>query len=191
MFNEVKNITTRQAFISILVFTGGIAPGVLSIFYFDPELFKSLDVLKLVILSMGISLPIVWLNLFVASIHVRSVNLKDRLNGEPSKTYSSTEEKNKDELLFEFIVALWSSSVVFYTTFVFIFFKELSIEYALFYAAGFQVFVYVLAALTHLSNKKLQKELDGKGEGDHLASFELAPLDFQVVPSEPKEIKGL
>ncbi|WP_415885932.1 hypothetical protein ACMXYO_15040 [Neptuniibacter sp. QD37_6] len=137
MFNEVKNITARQAFIGILVFTGAIAPGVLSIFYFDPELFKSLDAFKLVILSMGISLPVVWLNLFVASIHVHSVNLKDRLNGEPSQIYSSKEEKNKDELLFEFIVALWSSSVVFYTTFAFIFFKGLSIEYALFYAAGF------------------------------------------------------
>jgi hypothetical protein len=65
---EIKDIDSSSAASAGIFFFSLLGPGVLTIFLFNRELFISLDTIKLVILSLSISVPGVILPIFMSSI---------------------------------------------------------------------------------------------------------------------------
>ena len=62
MFQDLAQLKwTRLLFYFIVVLTI-LAPGILIIFYFRPELFEELDAVKICLLAMGITTPVVAIN---------------------------------------------------------------------------------------------------------------------------------
>jgi hypothetical protein len=62
IIDQAKKLEAQHFVMSILGFVGVISPGFLILFIFKRDLFISLDVLKLILLSVSLSLPIVWCN---------------------------------------------------------------------------------------------------------------------------------
>ena len=68
MIKEIKALTYNQTTGAIMAFLSVVSPGVLLIYLYNPELFASLETLKLILFSVSLSLPIVFLNIPVAEI---------------------------------------------------------------------------------------------------------------------------
>jgi hypothetical protein len=62
LIEAMRQIKPHEIMRSILVFLSTVAPGVLVIFYYKPELIHELDVLKLIVLSAAITLPLIVVN---------------------------------------------------------------------------------------------------------------------------------
>ena len=72
---DLKNISTDK---TILVFLMNllmlVSPGILWIFYFSPEFFKELDIVKLLVLSSSFSFPVVILFGFLRALKYQKLN---------------------------------------------------------------------------------------------------------------------
>lgn len=62
LFQDIREIKTEQFAAYVIIFLAVIAPGLLMIYLFEIELFKSLETLKLIIFAMAISLPLPAIN---------------------------------------------------------------------------------------------------------------------------------
>ena len=67
LISEIKNLKAKHIVFYFCAFFGALAPGFLIIFYFRPELFEKYDVLKLVFLSLALTMPLLAVNIGVAS----------------------------------------------------------------------------------------------------------------------------
>ncbi len=65
MLKDIKELSWDQSIFVISGFLGSIAPGFLLLYLFKPELILSLDSFKLVIFSLALSLPVVFLNILM------------------------------------------------------------------------------------------------------------------------------
>ena len=65
IIDQVKKLEAFHFAVVILGFVGTVSPGLLVLFLFKRELFLSLDFLKLILLSISLSLPIILCNLFL------------------------------------------------------------------------------------------------------------------------------
>lgn len=68
IFDQIKKLEAYDLVKLIMGFIGVVSPGLLTFFLFKRDLFISLDLMKLVLLSASLSLPIVLLNYFLLSI---------------------------------------------------------------------------------------------------------------------------
>ncbi|MBR9865883.1 MAG: hypothetical protein GYB20_02170 [Oceanospirillales bacterium] len=162
MISELKGVTVRQSFIFLFVFLGSVSPGALIIFHFDRDLFTNLDSIKLIVLSLAISLPVVLLNLIVASVYSDSYNLKDKMNDKEKQEAEDDEdrdfkqEKSQVQLL-ELIVAFWFTAVILYLSLGLSFLYEASVKQFMTYVVAGQGLSYLMACGTHLSNQRKRK----------------------------------
>ena len=62
---SVKKIDGKSATIIVAVFVSIVAPGLLILMLYKPVLFKELETIKLILLSISLSLPLWTLNAFV------------------------------------------------------------------------------------------------------------------------------
>lgn len=165
MISELKGITIRQSIIFLFVFLGSVSPGALIIFYFDRDLFINLDSMKLIVLSLAISLPVVLLNMFVAPIHTEASDKKENLERQnKSETEEVEEQKNSKEeksesLLPELMVSFWITAVILYISVGLAFWNGASVKEFIGYAFIGQLLSYLTAFGTHLSNKRKQRKL--------------------------------
>lgn len=74
---EIRNLKHREVILAVSVFLSTLAPGFLTIQSFYPDLVKELDVLKLIILSLSITLPSVAFNAMVFAISVEKPRWAD------------------------------------------------------------------------------------------------------------------
>jgi hypothetical protein len=72
MIAELKQLNHPIAFAIAAFFVGLVAPGALVLFIFKPELFESIDTAKLVILSVSLSGPGIFLPYMTTIIAVRA-----------------------------------------------------------------------------------------------------------------------
>ena len=63
IIEQVKKIEASDLMNALVGFVGIIAPGILTMFMFKRDLFITLDLMKLILLSASISIPIVFLNI--------------------------------------------------------------------------------------------------------------------------------
>ena len=78
IIDQVKKLEAAHFVMSILGFVGAISPGLLILFLFKRDLFISLDLLKLILLSASLSLPIILCNFLLWVVPVDS---KESNNG--------------------------------------------------------------------------------------------------------------
>ena len=58
LITDIKNLGHQEIFFGILCFLGILAPGVLIIFHFRPDLFQSLDAFKMIVLALALTVPL-------------------------------------------------------------------------------------------------------------------------------------
>jgi len=69
--DQVKSINQRTALVVSLFFVGLIAPGVMTLYLFKPELFTAIETTKLLVLSAAITAPGIFGPFFISVIGVR------------------------------------------------------------------------------------------------------------------------
>jgi len=69
LLNDLKNLKHHEISFGVLCFLGILAPGILIIFQFRPDLFQTLDTFKLIVLGLALTLPIGLYNSFVVFVH--------------------------------------------------------------------------------------------------------------------------
>lgn len=165
MISELKSVTVRQSIIFLFVFLGSVSPGALIIFHFDRELFINLDSMKLIVLSLAISLPVVLLNMFVASIHTEASDQEDNSKRDDKSDTDEVETKNNSKegesgiLLSELMVSFWMSAIILYLSVGVTFWYEASVKEFIGYVFIGQLMSYLSSFATHLSNKRKRKKL--------------------------------
>jgi hypothetical protein len=98
LVDQAKKIESLHFVSSILGFVGVISPGLLILFIFKRDLFISLDLLKLILLSISLTLPFILCNLFCVWI------LWDEVN----------KGREGNRLTIDLVLALYISTVIFY-----------------------------------------------------------------------------
>ena len=66
ILDAAKNLTAKDLALAVVWFLGSVAPGFLIVFYFLPDVAKSYDFLKLLLISASFSLPLVAVNLAIS-----------------------------------------------------------------------------------------------------------------------------
>lgn len=77
MIENIKDLNKSNVLLLSLFFIGVLAPGALTIFIFDRELFSGLDTAKLLLLSVGVSAPGIFLPYMISLISatvIKAVN---------------------------------------------------------------------------------------------------------------------
>ncbi|UTW03099.1 hypothetical protein KDX31_17500 [Amphritea atlantica] len=176
MISELKGVTIRQSFIFLFVFLGSVSPGALIIFHFDRDLFIDLDSIKLIILSLAITLPVVLLNLFVASVHSDSYDLKDKMNDINKQKADEDEEtdlkQERDQVqLVQLIVSFWLSAVILYFSLGLACWSGASVKQFLIYVVGGQGLAYLMTFGAYLSSMRKRKKIASL-EGNSLPKME-------------------
>lgn len=134
---EIENIKKNIfgiVFISIILL---ITPGFTIIFYFFRELFINLDTLKLILLSISITTPLLIIN-FTLSTHLLETNKIHLSKGEQSAFIS-------------FIVSIVISAMFVYIALLFSYFLELDFYTTFLIGIGIQtltVLLYIYAQMT-------------------------------------------
>src|SRR5882724_6999330 len=101
ILEQIKKVEAHDLVKIVTAFVGVISPGLLTLFLFKRDLFVSLDLMKLVLLSASLSLPIVLLNYFLLSII-------------PSAKKSTNEISEKRFILANLFTASLMSATFFY-----------------------------------------------------------------------------
>lgn len=108
VFEEVKRLGRREYAILVVTFLGTVAPGFLIIGIYYPPLLRDLDVLKLTLLSCGLTLPINLMNIGAVTL--------------------VTEKKVEEDLLSEYVMGFMLSSIVLYVPLLITLFRQLSVR---------------------------------------------------------------
>jgi hypothetical protein len=74
LINEIQGIKSETFIFGILDILFLILPGVMVVFLYKPELFQSLDWIKLTLLSASITLPFTLVNTFSLGYTIRKAN---------------------------------------------------------------------------------------------------------------------
>ncbi len=121
---EKESVAT---FLIDLVFL--ITPGIILIFYFFPDLFKMLDVLKLIMLSVAFFSPLFLINTFILIN-----NIKD--------------------IFYSFSLGIFLTNIVFYVSLATAYYFKLSLENTISLVLVFEVILIVLLKSSFFKNKK-------------------------------------
>ena len=65
MIDDLKTLGANHIAVAVLAFAALVAPGFLTIYHFKPELIEKYDVLKLVLFSLSLTLPLLGLNFVI------------------------------------------------------------------------------------------------------------------------------
>jgi len=84
IFKEVKNLTAMQLVVYVFVFLAAVASGVLIIYHFKPQLFEKYDTLKVIVLSLAFTIPILMVNFAVSGIAICGIVIESK---EPPDLY--------------------------------------------------------------------------------------------------------
>ena len=84
--SEIRRLEYKHIWLCILIFTGTIAAGFLTVFHFKPDLVAKYDIFKLLFLSLALTLPLLPINAVITGF------LYDRLPDD----YESETAKNID-----------------------------------------------------------------------------------------------
>lgn len=122
LIDDLRNAKRHEVVTAVVFFIGAVAPGIMVLNAYSPESIKDLDVVKLTLLSLGLTMPIILLNTVVAG--------KD--------------DKSGDRLLQDFGFANLVSSIVFYIPLLVGLFVELSKQFFIVAAAGMEVVVILI-----------------------------------------------
>lgn len=68
LLTDVKALRTREVAAYVGVFLATVAPGFLTIFYFAPALIERYDAVKLILLSLSLTLPVVVINITMSTM---------------------------------------------------------------------------------------------------------------------------
>lgn len=128
MLNEIKDLSWNHYLGATLIFVGAICPGFLTVFLFRPELISSLDTLKLLVLSLSLTLPVFIVNVALTGTTPAAMKL--------------------DNKIVEALIGLFFTACVFYTTIIISYFFGLGFKPFLIVMAIVQVIVGVVM-LTH------------------------------------------
>ena len=71
-FKDVMSLKPKQWVAGVTICMGSLTPGILILFWFKQSFFISLELGKLILLAISITMPIVVLNIFVALPHMLS-----------------------------------------------------------------------------------------------------------------------
>jgi hypothetical protein len=80
ILSEIKGLEYKQGMTLVTGFLGLVASGFLIIFQFRPELIEKYDILKIVFLSLSLTLPLAIINVVHLVARLKSDDLKDRWN---------------------------------------------------------------------------------------------------------------
>jgi hypothetical protein len=119
VIDQVKKLEAFHFVASIVGFVGIISPGLLILFLFKRDLFISLDLIKLILLSVSLSLPIILFNLFLWG------------------ALPDDSKESKNTIAIDLVVALVTSSTVFY----------LPLAVTFLWGLGFHAYLWILVVL--------------------------------------------
>ena|ERR1017187_8105880 len=142
LLSEVEKLNYKQIWVYALVFLGTIASGFLIIFLFKPDLIEKYDVLKLVFLSLALTLPLVEINAVISAILFHNLP-NDSENGEA--------EKNIDAVR----GALLLNSIVIYPSLLVCYFCSLKFKWFLGMVGALEFFIFILGMARLLTAKKV------------------------------------
>jgi hypothetical protein len=66
LLSEIQSLKRHHISLGLMTFVGVVAPGFLMIFHFRPALVVQCDAIKLLLLSVALTLPVIVLNYFLA-----------------------------------------------------------------------------------------------------------------------------
>lgn len=81
---ELLKSSTYKLFTVLLLMTSTLFTGFILIFIFNISLFKEIDFLKLIVLSISITTPILLVNIALVSLPVLSKNYRDKFKNDES-----------------------------------------------------------------------------------------------------------
>ena len=139
ILQEAKALRRHEAVFMVIFFLATIAPGMLILQSFFPQLVKDLDVVKLLILSFGITLPVNVVNIAGCSELTRTVE-RDQMTA--------------DELL----ASMCLSFFVFYIPLLVNVFVSLSLKVFAATACGLEILIVVMMIAEVRKKRLLQKK---------------------------------
>ncbi len=77
--DTLRSLSPLEIVVVSMLFISTIAGGGLVIFLYDPKMFMDMDMAKLVILALSISVPLVMLNTFLVSLPFEKTEFKEHL----------------------------------------------------------------------------------------------------------------
>lgn len=80
--NDLKQLTHKDFVVATMLFLSIVAPGILILQMFKPNLFATLDTIKVIFLAISITLPILAINFFGIGYagHIKRVRQRESLN---------------------------------------------------------------------------------------------------------------
>ena len=133
ILSEIEKIKERTFSLVLLSILLLIAPGVLIIFEFYRDLFSSMDSIKLILLSLAIITPFVFINFFAQM---------------------KTEKQAEDDIFFSMLLSIIFSGLVLYIVSLFKLFINKDIHYFIYLAMIIVVIFFGLIVLVTHSEKK-------------------------------------
>ena len=100
---NLEKISGPTFFSAFLVVFGSMMPGFLFIFIFDPKLFFSTDIFRLIVLAIAISVPLMMMNALIVLQLINAANKKDIIE---------TQDSNVKQALILFLGSLVSMPVM-------------------------------------------------------------------------------
>ena len=143
-FGDFKDITSITWFFVVTFLIGTIIPGILLIYVFHENLFLSMETMKLILLSIGISTPVWYLNTAIIMIAT-----------DDDKQYSDKELKH-DMQLVGVLGSLITMPVLFFPV-LFKLFIDIQLKTAFYIVVVLEVLVVVTLLLFFNSKKKTSK----------------------------------
>jgi len=97
MLKELKELETKHYIIAIATFSALFSPGLLCLFHYKNNLFSSLDIIKLITLSISLSLPLLIFNYMIFFFPITEID---------------TKYNNKSGILFVWIFASFLTTII-------------------------------------------------------------------------------
>lgn len=141
--SEIERIKEETFGVAIIATILLIVPGLTFIFYFSRELFIALDIIKLVLLSISLIAPFLFVN-FIIFATISESN-KSGLRG------------SKENVFMALTVSLIFSAAILYITLLMAYFFEFSFRTSLGWASGLQLILVLLFVFGTVKN--LQKKI--------------------------------
>ena len=66
ILDDIKSIEPKHMLLVVSIFIAAVAPGLMLILIFMPEFIPGLDVVKLILLSLSLTLPLILINFFIS-----------------------------------------------------------------------------------------------------------------------------
>jgi hypothetical protein len=135
---ESRKLEYKHIWLFISAFLGTIAPGMLIIFHFKPEIMEKYDILKVVCLSLALTLPILIVNSFNCALLYH--NIPDDSENRTTDTQKAETQKNSDITR----TALLLNAIVIYLPFVICYFGSLRFKILVIMILVLEMFIFLV-----------------------------------------------